>query len=76
MKRFKQKMKYGVAVLAATALPSVAMANTDNLGTQITQAMSGFVTVISAIGMAGVSVVVTIVSFALGFSMIKKVSGR
>ncbi|SAY50688.1 hypothetical protein [Neisseria weaveri] len=79
MKRFKQYLKYGsVAVLSA--VPAAAMANSGGstfdaaaIGTQVASVIMGFVAMVSAVGMAAITVILAIQGFKMAWSMIKGV---
>lgn len=81
MKHMNMFKKYGskVAFVSVAALPVIASANGDsgsalqNLGTQLAAGISGLITVISAIGLAGVAVVVAAKGVSVGYQAIKKI---
>lgn len=69
--RAKEKVLLATVVVA---VPMSANANTlDEIGEKIAGAINAFIGVISAIGMAAITVVVLIQGFKLAFSMIKTV---
>ncbi|MCP1773484.1 hypothetical protein J2T38_002338 [Neisseria perflava] len=70
--------KYGQKSVVAGAMAggsAAAMADVDisTVGTQAATAIAGFATVVSAIGVAGLSVVVLAAAFKFAFGMIKAV---
>ncbi|MDO4694176.1 MAG: hypothetical protein Q4A62_06065 [Eikenella sp.] len=75
LQKLRRKAAPLTAAAAVTALPVVASADTQaaitKVGTDVASAISMFVTVISAIGLAGVSVVVLITAFKMAFSFVK-----
>lgn len=69
--RAKEKVLLATVVIA---VPMSANASTlDEIGEKIAGAINAFIGVISAIGMAAITVVVLIQGFKLAFSMIKTV---
>lgn len=60
---------YFIAALGLTALP--ASANLGEIGTQLATQIGQFVVIISAMGMAGVSVVIMATAFKMAFNFVR-----
>lgn len=79
MKRFKQYLKYGSAAVVTAAVPAVASANSGSgfdaaaIGTQVASVIMGFVAMVSAVGMAAITVILAIQGFKMAWSMVKGV---
>lgn len=80
MKRFKQYLKYGSAAVVTAAVPAVASANSPSsgfdaaaIGTQVASVIMGFVAMVSAVGMAAITVILAIQGFKMAWTMVKGV---
>lgn len=66
MKHWKQKMKYGVAVVTTTALPALAMANSDLSAEQLTAGITKGQTILVAVATAMFTIVGIYVAYRWG----------
>lgn len=79
MKRFKQYLKYGSAAVVTAAVPSLAIADSSNgfdaaaIGQQVASVIMGFVAMVSAVGMAAITVILAIQGFKMAWTMVKGV---
>lgn len=76
MKNLKLKASQAFAVATLALMPFAAYADGDPLGeigNKVAAGISAFIGVISAIGMASITVIVAIQGFKLAWSMIKTI---